>query len=203
VALHVKNEGETMTEETLTTQETPEQQPATPQPEPASPAEAQTTEQPPEQEHMIPKSRFDEINTRLKKMESEAAKAAKAQAEAERKALEEQNKFQELYEKEKAEREKALAEMEALQLANLRREIAAKVKLPNGLASRLTGTTAEEIEADAQELLKAIPQAQPPKLDGRAGGGTGRAPSKTEAEIREEAAVLGVSFEHLKKQYGA
>lgn len=193
-----------MSEETLTTQQTQTiVQPVTPQTEPATPAEAQTTDtQQPEQEHMIPKSRFDEINNRLKKMESEAAKAEKARQEAERKALEEQNRFKELYEQEKAEREKALAEMTALQQQNMRRDIAAKVGLPPTLALRLQGTTEEEIEADAKQLLSVIPKAPVPSLDGRAGGGKAGKPDITEDEIKEQAARLGVSYEHLKKHYG-
>jgi hypothetical protein len=187
---------------TLTTQQTQDEQPiTTPQTEPVTPAEAVKTE-PTGTEPMIPKSRFDEINKRLKAIEAEATKAQKAQQETERKSLEEQNRFKELYEKEKAERERALQEMTALQIQNMRREVAAEMNIPAGLANRLTGTTREEIEADAKQLLASLPKAAVPSLDGRAGGGKAGKPDITDAQIREQAARLNVSYEHLKAHYG-
>ncbi|MGF9741589.1 hypothetical protein ABEX38_29920 [Priestia megaterium] len=58
------------------------------------------------QESMIPKSRFDEVNTKMKAMEQQIAEFTRLQAEAQKaeevKALEakkEQGKYQELYEK--------------------------------------------------------------------------------------------------------
>ena len=69
-------------------------------PEPTAPT---TTPEPPK-ETMIPKTRFDEVNTKLKEMADKVASFEKlqadAQAEAERKELEakkEQGKFEELY----------------------------------------------------------------------------------------------------------
>lgn len=144
------------------------------------------------------------LKERLDREKANAAKAAdRAKQEAERKALEEQQKYQELYEKEKAEREKALAEMTALQIQNLRREVAATLNIPPGLASRLQGTTQDEIEADAKQLLASLPKAPVPSLDGRAGGGKAGKPDVDEQQIREQAAMLGVSYELLKQQYGA
>ncbi|MGE7976609.1 hypothetical protein ACQKOK_27870 [Bacillus cereus] len=75
--------------------------------EPTTPV-APTTEPPvtpePPKETMIPKTRFDEVNTKLKEMADKVASFEKlqadAQAEAERKELEakkEQGKFEELY----------------------------------------------------------------------------------------------------------
>jgi hypothetical protein len=199
----LKHEQEIMPDEnlTLTTQQTQEQQPATPPTEPAPPAEALNTDTA-VQDVMIPKSRFDEINKRLKAMELEATKATKAQQESERKALEEQSRFKELYEKEKAEREAALAEMSRLQLMNMRREVAAETKLPLELANRLIGNTREELEADAKTLLASLPKAAVPSLDGRAGGGKAGKPDITDAQIREQAARLNVSYENLKAHYG-
>jgi hypothetical protein len=47
-------------------------------------------------EHLIPKSRFDEVNLAKKKAEEDLKKFTDAQTEAQRKALEEQNKYKEL-----------------------------------------------------------------------------------------------------------
>jgi DNA mismatch repair ATPase MutS len=61
---------------------------------PATPAEAKTTEQP--SEHMIPKSRFDEINTQLRQLQTEKQeREAKERAETEKRARE-QGKYEEL-----------------------------------------------------------------------------------------------------------
>ena len=49
-------------------------------------------------EHMIPKSRFDEVNNKLRAMEEQAAKLQKDREEAERKAAEEQGEYRKLYE---------------------------------------------------------------------------------------------------------
>jgi len=192
-----------MPDETLTTQTTPEaqQSPETAVTPTPPPAEAQTTDT--GQEHMIPKSRFDEINNELKRLKAEQDKAAKAQSEAERKALEEQNKYKELYEKEIQEREKAMAAVKAMEMQNLRRDIAAKVGLPALLANRLRGETEEEITADANELLQTIPKQPAPNLDGGARNPKGDKPQYTDQQIKELAAQYGVSEKHLREQLGA
>ena len=61
-----------------------------------TPAVAQNTDT--AQEHMIPKTRFDEINNRLKQLEKEKAESEKAASEFSRKTAEEQGKYKELYE---------------------------------------------------------------------------------------------------------
>lgn len=55
---------------------------------------------------------------------------------------------------EKAEREAAEAKVSLL-----RRDVAADKQLPLAMADRLRGTTREELEADADELLKMLPAA--------------------------------------------
>lgn len=90
-----------MPDETTTT--VPEgQTPATP------PAGATQTETPPA-DVMIPKSRFDEVNKRLKELEATLSKTAKEREAADRAQLEEQKRFQELYESER----KRAADLEA------------------------------------------------------------------------------------------
>ncbi len=138
------------------------------------------------------------IKERLDREKSKSEKAiATAKAEAEKQALEQQGNFQKLYETEKAEREKALAEMSALHLANMRREVAAAYNVPNGLANRLQGTTREELEADAKSLMDALPKASAPSLDGLSGGRGNGKPTMSDDEKRELAAQLGVKVEYL------
>ena len=116
--------------------------------------------------------------------------------------IEEQNKFKELYEKEQAEKLAAQQEAESLRLATLKRDVATELKVPSGLVGRLVGSTREEIEADAKALLESLPKATAPNLDSRANGGT-KSTGVPDEQIKEQAAVLGVSYEYLKQQYGA
>lgn len=51
-----------------------------------------------QQEHMIPKSRFDEINTRYKQVQAQLDELTSAQKAAETKAQEEAGEFRQLYE---------------------------------------------------------------------------------------------------------
>lgn len=84
---------------------------------------------------------------------------------------------------EKAEREAAEA-----QASLLRRDVAADKQLPPAMADRLRGTTREELEADADQLLQLLSKADPkPEPDagdqGKKGapapqGGGGQAPAK-------------------------
>jgi hypothetical protein len=56
----------------------------------------------------------------------------------------------------------------------LRATVAAEMGLPPKLAARLNGTTAEELRADAEELLPLLHRSEPPSFDG---GPRGPAPS--------------------------
>ncbi|ATI18710.1 scaffolding protein [Streptomyces phage Daudau] len=57
-------------------------------------------------------------------------------------------------------------QIEALERSILLRDVAAKYELPEALAKRLTGTTPEELEADAKELQKLVAPAAPETLSG-------------------------------------
>lgn len=74
---------------------------------------------------------------------------------------------------ENAERERA-EQYDKLQLETLRERVAREKGLPDKLIARLSGTTREELEADADDLLEAFPArksvSQQP-LDGLSGGG--------------------------------
>ena len=91
----------------------------------ATPAGAKNTDTGAPAEHMVPKSRLDQLNNELKALRAEQAQAQKERDEAARKAAEEQGKFKELYEgaqtqvttlAPKAELADKLAEMVAAQL---------------------------------------------------------------------------------------
>lgn len=86
----------------------------------------------------------------------------KAKRADELEAAEQKRKDAELSELEKA--NKRIAELEtktkAAERREMQRQAAEKHKLPAALAERLKGETAEEIEADAEELFKTLPKTQ-------------------------------------------
>ena len=132
-----------------------------------------------------------------------SAKAAeKAADEAARKQAEEQGEFKRLYEETKEKLEATQNETQALQRAVLRDKVAREVGLPAELAGRLTGDTEEEIKADAETLLAAIPKSGSTAGTDAQNGTGGATPVQvmSDEEIRELAAVYGVSFENLKAQ---
>lgn len=190
-----KLEGNMADEPTLTE---PVAEPGTPEP---TPAVAVNTETPKADAHMIPKTRFDEVNKELRQLKAQLDRAAKDREAAEQAALAEQGKYRELYEKEKAEREAALKRALELEHNDLRRQVATAAGHPN-LWSRINGETKDELEADMKALMDAMPRPQAPDLNGGAGAGSRGSQSQlTDSQLREMAAVYGVSYEHLKQQY--
>lgn len=122
----------------------------------------------------------------LKAAQAELDALKAAQAAAAEKAMTEQGQYQALYETEKkraADLEAQAADLQnrikANELAMLRHKVATEKGLPAALAARLQGETEDEISADADELLKAIPRPSAPDLDGGArGAGRGIAPQE-------------------------
>ncbi|WAB08713.1 scaffolding protein [Streptomyces phage Andris] len=57
-------------------------------------------------------------------------------------------------------------QIEALERQILLNDVAAKYELPPALAKRLTGSTPEELDADAKELQKLVAPSQPESLSG-------------------------------------
>lgn len=177
-----------------------------PKPEQAAPsAETKTTETPAAEteQHMIPKGRFDEVNTKYKALLAEQEQAKTAAEKANRKQLEEQNKFKELYEQEQQKAAQAQAQADKVAHERLQLEVATAAGHP-ALWNRISGSTKDELEADMATLIKDMPKQAAPNLDGGAGSG-GRKPGKpapTEAEIREYAAIYGVNPEKYAEQYG-
>ncbi len=142
------------------------------------------------------------VKERLDRAKAQADKAAaQAAEEAQRKAAEEQGQYKELYEKMQAQLQDAESKAAELERAALRREAADKAGLPAALADRLRGDTVEDMIGDAKEILSAMPkQNAPANINGPARGTSKQAPD--DDAIREQAAVLGVSFDLLKQQYG-
>ena len=152
------------------------------------------------EEHMIPKSRFDDINKRLKALEKEKAAMEKAAEDQARLAAEEQGKFKELYEKTQAELQAERVAKEAAELKALRIKIGAELKLPPTLANRLQGATEDELRQDAQTLLEALPKPAVGGTDAPNGSNSHPpTPELNEDDIKEQAARLGVSVTYLKQ----
>ena len=130
----------------------------------------------------------------LKALEAERAanKASKKQI------AELQAKLKEYEDVNKSEAEKTAERLATLEKDNAasrsraeRLEVALDKGLPKALAARLQGSTREELEADADELLKLVGEQKPasPKPDPSQGhGGAGAKPTSMEAAI---AAALG------------
>jgi hypothetical protein len=141
------------------------------------------------------------IAERLQRAARKADESSKkAAAEAEAKALREQGEYKTLYEKEQAKAQELEQRAKGLELAALRRDIAAEVGLPPALAARLMGDDDAALRADAQALLAAIPKPSAPNLNSApaSGAGGGRTvPSDT--EIEHMAARLGVSPKFAKQ----
>ena len=139
------------------------------------------------------------LSERLAKERTKGEAAAKkAQADAEAKALAEQGKYEELYKKAQADLEAAQRQATEAQQALLRREVGAKYNLPLALVDRRRGDTPEELDADAQALLAALPKPAAPNIN--SGTGNGRVPTPgvmDEQAKRELAAVLNVNPKYL------
>lgn len=138
------------------------------------------------------------VKERLQRAEAKAQETAqKATQEAEAKALAEQGKFKELYEKLQADNQAATQRIRDMEMTSLRRDVASKLGLPAGLADRLRGDTAEALEADAKALLEAMPKAAAPNINASAGTGLTDA-QITKAQANELAAIYGVNPKYLQ-----
>lgn len=126
-----------------------------------------------------------------------ALKAANAEAAARRKKLEayeaaeEERKKAEMSEIDrlKLEAEQLEAENAKLKRSNLQKEIAEKIGLPAAFADRINGETLEDMEADAQALLEAMPvkQAANPKITNPGENGS----RQTETDPQKRSRLLG------------
>lgn len=87
----------------------------------------------------------------------EAKKVLADAAELRQAQMSDADKAKEEAEKTRQEAEDLKAQLAQRDLNDLRKKIASELKLPEALAARLTGTTEDEIKADAEALVKAIP----------------------------------------------
>lgn len=129
--------------------------------EPTKPADTpqpqRNDQQPPAQDPPgpVPYERFKEVNEKLKQLTAAQEKAA-AEAKANReKELQEQQKWQELYQQ----REN---ELKAERINNLKMQVALQKGLPADLIGRLQGEDAESLAKDADTLLQFIKPAAAP-----------------------------------------
>lgn len=122
--------------------------------------------------------------------------AAKAQADAEAKALADQGNYKTLYEKAQAEAAEAQERATKLERAALQAQVASKTGLPPALASRLIGDTEADLEADARSMLAALPKPAAPNINSAPGnGGAPAAGQLTDAQKAEWSAIYGVRIQ--------
>lgn len=128
-------------------------------------------------------------------------KAEKDKADADAKAAMEKGEFEKLYNEERAKREAIEKEANELKLASLRRDAAAKYKLPVSLSDRLKGETLEELEEDAKSLAATLPKPGAPNTNDTHGGQPNGA-AMSEEELTHLSGVLGLPAKYLKQAGG-
>jgi len=97
--------------------------------------------------------------------------------------------------------EKAQAELKAVQLTGLKREIAAEVELPLIFADRLQGETADELRADAKKIMEALPKAPKPPPVSPTSPGAGASQKETLDQAR--ARIYGQGLDVMGTDYAA
>lgn len=139
------------------------------------------------------------IKDRLEREKQSQDKRLEAEKKAAEEAkLKEQNEWKVLAEKHQAELEKTKAELAARDLAEKKRTIAAKYNIPDQLATRLVGSTDEEIEADAKALAETLPKAEQKKASpGPTHPGEGAEITKTAFERGKDLKDAGYSTSWL------
>lgn len=161
---------------------------------PTAGEQQQESQAPAPQERTFTQADVDRlIGERLAKERSKAeTMATKAREEAERKAAEEQGKYQELYEKAKRESAELESKLKAAEIASIKRDVAARLNMPTALALRLQGDDEASIEADAKSLMAALPKPAAPNIN--SGTGNGATPPKDEYAFDRETYVrLGLN----------
>ncbi|MFF8845506.1 hypothetical protein ACF08N_22730 [Streptomyces sp. NPDC015127] len=153
-----------MPEQESTSTETTTEEPVETSPEGETPqgAETESTEETPGEEkpaeEVVPP---EVLRKKLTDANAEAANYRTKLREAESKLS--QAKTLEEFE---AATSELKGQIEKLERDILLRDVAAKYELPEVLAKRLTGSTPEELEADAKELQKLVAPSQPESLSG-------------------------------------
>ena len=121
-------------------------------------------------------------NAAHRKAKKEAELAAKKAEEAQ---LAEQEKWKELAEKRAEELAAVQSQVEALQAAQLRQEVAQEVGLPLELAGRIAGEDREAMLEDARALVKFVKKSEAPDINaGQQTGGDGEPTEDERKAIR-------------------
>lgn len=163
-----------------------------------APAEAKNTDTQQTAEHMIPKSRFDEVNAELKRLKAQSTAETKQREAAEAERMKEAGEFKALYEKAQAVAQAAEAKAKALELATMQRQAADDVGLPPMWADRIRGETFEDMQADARALSAAMPKPTVPNINSAPGVGSAPVPGQMTPEQKIDlAARYGVSAKYL------
>jgi hypothetical protein len=134
------------------------------------------------------------VKERLQREQARSVEAAqKAAAAAEAKALAEQGDYKKLYEKAQADAAATAARIKAMELESLRSTIGRKLGLPETLHGRIQGEDEAAIEADANALLAALPQAQ--------ANGTRYVPQHGGDGAQKPATTKDVAVNYIAKTY--
>jgi hypothetical protein len=122
----------------------------------------------------VPYERFQEVNTRMKELETQLTEFKAGQTKAEEDRLADQAKWKELAEKRENELAELRASLEAKSLEALRLQVAGEMKFPAELATRLQGKTIDELKSDAEKMAAFLKPTTPgiPPAPPRGGAGS-------------------------------
>ena len=165
-----------------------------------TPAEAEKTDG----EHMIPKSRFDEVNNQLREIQKQLKKEQKEKATAVEKQLEEQGKYKELYEDRGT--QLAEAQQKAERVDSLDETVKALLKAQIDSLPELAQKLVPSEMSDQQQLnwiaekrsLLSKPSA--PDIGAHTLGGENGSTAELTADEKEAAKKMGVSEKDYVKQ---
>ncbi|ATI18631.1 scaffolding protein [Streptomyces phage Amethyst] len=148
-------------QETPSTEETPSSETVETPPAGTGPEGEQSTEEKPAEKPVDESVPADVLRKQVTSANAEAANYRTKLRETEAKLS--QAKTLEEFE---AATSELKGQIETLERQILLKDVAAKYELPEALAKRLTGTTPEELEADAKELQKLVAAPEPESLGG-------------------------------------
>jgi hypothetical protein len=185
-----------MTDESMEAVAAPEQDApvTTDQAQADAPAGAKNTDKPTPE--AVPYDRFQEVTRKVRELEAQAKAAAEVARKSEEQRLAGQQKYQELWEREKAEKAALESRLRESELNAWRQQAATEAKLPASLAARLRGDTFDDLMADAQELARLLPRPTAPNVNGASGDGG--APGRSDTPW----ALQGISKEEFAARYG-
>jgi len=112
----------------------------------------------------VPYTRFAEVNTQLRELQTWKQKQEAAQAASDKKALEEQGKWEQLAKQHET-------DLASERLTVLRMKVAAAKGIPADLAERLVGADEAALTKDAERLLTHLKPATGPGIPPPGGGG--------------------------------